>query len=355
MSYLRKPPFRRIPGFRSRTPWMMVVAGLLYFIIFISVLAVIACEPVEEPAADDIAVLEEEINGKLGDLEEAPDNKKLDEKADKITEELKPDREEKGTALSPAPSGQLKVHFIDVGQGDSILIQAPSAVILIDGGPRAAGQKVVDYLKQAGISSIDLVISTHPHEDHIGGLISVLESFPIKEVIDPAVAHTTKTFEDYLTLIDEKDIIFTEGRAGMSRDLGGGARMEILHPVSPSSEHLNNASVVARLTFRETSFLFTGDAEEEAEAEILRRGASLKSTVLKAGHHGSRTSSTKEFLQAVAPEVAVIMYGAGNPYGHPHEETLEKLAEAGVQVYRTDLDGTVVIITDGNSCSVEVS
>lgn len=169
---------------------------------------------------------------------------------------------------------------------------------MIDAGGRNAGIDVVKYLKNHNVSSLDLVISTHPHEDHIGGLVQVLDVIPVKEVIDPAVAHTTKTFEKYLTLIDEKDITFTEGHAGMSRELRGGAALEILHPVSPSSEHLNNASVVTRLTFGETAFLFAGDAEEEAEAEMLRRGADLKSTVLKVGHHGSRISSSKEFLQA---------------------------------------------------------
>ena len=127
---------------------------------------------------------------------------------------------------------EMAVHFLDVGQGDSILIKSDNVVILIDGGPRSAGQKVVSYLKKAGISSIDLVISTHPHEDHIGGLCSVLQEFPVKEVIDPGIVHTTKTFEDYLDLIYSKNIKFTEGRAGMSRDLGGGSSSKyfILHP-----------------------------------------------------------------------------------------------------------------------------
>ena len=159
----------------------------------------------------------------------------------------------------------------------------------------------MEYLKEAGISGIDLVISTHPHEDHLGGLISVLKSFTVREVMDPAVVHTTRTFEEYLTLIDEKGIKFTEGRAGMSRELGSSATLEILHPASPQAEHLNNASLVARLTCGKLSFLFTGDAEKEAEAEMLRRGADLDSTVLKVAHHGSRSSTTAEFLGAVAP------------------------------------------------------
>ncbi len=249
------------------------------------------------------------------------------------------------------PSGELKVHFIDVGQGDAILVQTPSQNILVDGGNR--GTTVVNYLKSLGINSLDLVISTHPHADHIGGLINVIESIPVREVIDPAVVHTTKTFEDYLTLIDKNDIIFTEGRAGMSRDLGGGARMDILHPSSPSSSHLNDASIVTKVTFGQISFMLTGDAEKASESKILLQSTvQPTSTVLKVGHHGSRTSTTSAFLKAVAPKVAVIMCGKGNTYGHPHEETLANLAAAGVDIYRTDIHGTIVITTDGQTFDI---
>lgn len=252
------------------------------------------------------------------------------------------------------PSGQLKAHFIDVGQGDSILVQTPEKNILIDGGTKAAGSSVVNYIKKQGIDKLDMVISTHPHEDHIGGLISVLQAFPVAEIIDPAVAHTTKTFEEYLTLIDQKDIKFTEGRAGMSRDLGGDAKMELLHPSSPSSSDLNNASIVARVTFGQVSFLFSGDAESKAESQILDRGYTLASTILKVGHHGSRTSTSQTYLNTVKPKAAVIMCGKDNTYGHPHEETLQKLAAAEVDIYRTDLHGTVVIQTDGQTYDINV-
>lgn len=179
-------------------------------------------------------------------------------------------------------------------------------------------------------------------------------AIPVKEIIDPAVVHTTKTFEDYLTIIDEKDIKFTEGRAGMSRTLARGVRMDILHPSSPSSSHLNNASVVVRIVFGQVSFLFTGDAEREAEREILNRGYELESTILKVGHHGSRTSTTTAFLNGVKPEVGVIMCGANNRYGHPHEETLDNLTKAGVKIYRTDIHGTIVISTDGQTYDINV-
>jgi len=250
------------------------------------------------------------------------------------------------------PKETLSVHFIDVGQGDSILIKSDNVVILIDGGPRSAGEKIVSYLKKAGISGIDLIIATHPHEDHIGGLIRVMEEFPVKEVMDPAVVHTTKTFENYLKTIDRKNIKFTEARAGTQRTYKN-VKLEILHPASPSSSHLNNASVVAKLAFGSVSFLFTGDAEKEAEQEMLSRKESLKADILKVSHHGSRTSTTEEFLRAVSPKTAVIMCGAGNRYGHPHKETPEKLEKAGVKVYRTDLHGDIIITTDGDRFNIK--
>lgn len=253
-----------------------------------------------------------------------------------------------------APSSPfLIVHFIDVGQGDSILIQTPSKNILIDAGERTAGPTVVSYLRMQGIKKLDIVMSTHPHSDHIGGLIDVLKTFSVKEVIDPAVIHTTKTYEEYLTLIDQKNIIFTEGRVGLTRDLGDGITMTLLHPAAPSARSLNNASVVTRVEYNRVSFLFTGDAEVTSEEEMISRSTNLRSTVLKVGHHGSRTSTSPAFLNAISPAVAVIMLGADNKYGHPHPETISKLTSAGVKVYRTDIHGTIVISTDGERITVQ--
>jgi len=249
--------------------------------------------------------------------------------------------------LSGGGSNKITVHFIDVGQGDAILIQGPDLAVLIDAGPRGAGQTVVDYLRSRGISTLDLVIATHPHEDHIGGFLDVLPEFEVREIMDPGVAHTSKTFEDYLDIIDGKDIPFTVARAGMRRNLGGGVNLEILHPLEPSEYALNNASIVTRVSYGSVNFLFTGDAEIGAEREMLERGHNLRANVLKVGHHGSVTSSSSDFLNAVRPRYGVIMVGDQNRYGHPYQQVLDQLNTGNIRVYRTDLHGTVVITTDG--------
>lgn len=257
-------------------------------------------------------------------------------------------------AWLPHTSGELSVHFIDVGQGDSILIQGEEVAVLIDAGPRGAKAVVAEYLHAQGISRLDLVIATHPHEDHIGGMVQVLNEFEVTEVMDPGVPHTSKTFEAFIDLISSKGIGYTEARAGMIRDLGG-IKLEIVHPTVPSVDDLNNASIVTRLEFGQVAFLFTGDAEREAETEILESGRNLRATVLKLGHHGSSTSSTPEFVGAVAPSYAVIMLGEDNRYNHPHRGTMDLVKDIGIPVYRTDLHGNIVFITDGTKIEVRTA
>lgn len=245
-------------------------------------------------------------------------------------------------------SGDLEVHFIDVGQGDSILIRAGEKNVLIDGGPRGAGEKVTDYLRSCGVQHLDLIIATHPHEDHIGGLLAVLEQIDVAEVLDPGVPHTSALFENYLDLIDQQEIIFTAARAGMKRELGAGIVLSILQPQEPLASNLNDVSIVARLTGAGVDFLFTGDLEAPYERKLLETGQALSAAVLKVGHHGSHSSTCEEFFAAVRPRYAVVLAGEGNSYQHPHRETLERFAGANVELYRTDLHGTVVMaVTDG--------
>jgi beta-lactamase superfamily II metal-dependent hydrolase len=251
-------------------------------------------------------------------------------------------------------SGKLSVHFINVGQGDSVLLQLPdNQTMLVDAGPNEAGPAVVSYIQKQGIKKIDYLVATHPHEDHIGGMDLVINSFDIGRVYMPRVTANTKSFEDVLRAVQAKGLKITPARAGVVVLDQGGLKINFVAPCGSGYDNLNNWSAVIRVQFGDTSFLLTGDAQSESEQEMLASGANLKADVLKVGHHGSHSSTTPAFLKAVSPKNAVISVGAGNDYGHPHQETLAKLASAGVKVYRTDRDGTVVFVSDGKTLTVK--
>ena len=248
----------------------------------------------------------------------------------------------------------LSVSFIDVGQGDAILVQNERKNVLIDAGTYNRGSDVHEFITTVGnVDTLHTIIATHPHADHIGGLIHIIDNIPVLEVIDPGVTHTTATYQDYITAIETNDINHTIGRAGMTRELCDITVMRIVHPVEPSEDHLNNSSIVAHVTNGTHSFLFTGDTEAEAEAEMLQRGEYVRADVLKVGHHGSRTSTTAAFLNVVRPQIAVVMCGEGNRYGHPHTEVTERLEAIGTEVYQSNLDGTVRVVSDREELRVE--
>ncbi len=263
--------------------------------------------------------------------------------------------EHKGALQPTTPeTGVLKVHFIDVGQADCILAQLPGGQnMLVDAGNNDDGNTVVNYLQSAGVKKIDYLVGTHPHEDHIGGLDTVINNFDIGKVYMPRVTQNTKTYRDVLEALKNKGLKITPAKAGVEILHEGGVTATILSPRSPSYDELNDYSAVIKLTFDRASFLLTGDAGKIPEKEMLAAGMDLKADVLKIGHHGSRTSTTPAFLKAVNPKYAVICVGKGNDYGHPHRETLQRLKQAGVKVYRTDLNGTVVFNTDGKEINIE--
>ena len=241
----------------------------------------------------------------------------------------------------------LEVYFIDVGQADSILIVNKDDAMLIDAGNNDDGEDVVNFIKEKGIQKLNYVVGTHPHEDHIGGLDDVINSFEVENVMLPDITTNTKTFEDVIESIENKDLEITLPQTGYSFKIGE-ANCEVKSTIIDKS-NLNLASIVIRLEFGNTSFLLMGDAEEKNEEQM-----NLKpTTVLKVGHHGSTTSTSLDFLRQVNPQISVIMAGKDNNYGHPEQETLTKLDNIGSKIYRTDLNGTITIVSDGNKCEVQ--
>jgi competence protein ComEC len=244
-------------------------------------------------------------------------------------------------------TSNLEVHFIDVGQADSILIKSGEEAMLIDAGNNADGDMVVNYIKEQGINKLKYIIGTHPHEDHIGGLDDVIDNFDIEKIIMPKIMHTTKTFEDVLSSISNKGLKITYPIVGKEYTLND-ATLIILAPNSEEYKELNNYSVVVKLIHGENSYIFTGDAEVLSEKEMLENNIEiLDSDVLKIGHHGSTTSTSEEFLNAVNPKYAVISVGKDNEYGHPHREIIELLGEKNIEVLRTDEMGTIISTSDG--------
>lgn len=267
-----------------------------------------------------------------------------------INQYIAPSNQETEPALKLG-SDTLEVYFIDVGQGDSILIETGSHSMLIDAGENNKGATVVSYLEAKNIKKLDYVIGTHPHSDHIGGLDTVIKSFPVDNIIMPPITHTTETFEDVLDAIDNKNLKITKAVAGNHYTLGP-ASFTIVSPNSSSYEDLNDYSVGILLTYGDNSFLLTGDAQKLSEEEMLANGIDLSADVIKLSHHGSAYSSSSAYLDAVNPTYAVISVGEDNAYGHPHAEVLQAMLDREIELYRTDKQGTVVFTSDGKTISV---
>lgn len=259
------------------------------------------------------------------------------------------------------PPSALTVTVLDVGQGDSILIQSPSGrTMLIDGGGEIGADRsgwdvgrmrVVPALRRAGVRRLDVVMLTHPHNDHVGGLRAIVENFPVGLVLDPGVPFPSPSYLRFLRLVEDQRILYRVAREGGSVDLGAGVRLTILYPPEPIPQIGGNpvhaGSVVARLVYGRATALLAGDIEAPAERYLLDHGAPLGAQVLKVAHHGSHTSTTPEFLDEVRPQIAVISVGMDNAFGHPHQPTLDTLTAAGVAIFRTDLDGAVKLTSDG--------
>ena len=243
------------------------------------------------------------------------------------------------------PMDGLYVHYIDVGQGDSELISCGGEYMLIDAGEPSASDTVVDYLNDHGIEKLDYVVCSHGHADHCGGLDAVVENFEVGTVFTSPYPGDTSSYEIFSDAVEAKGLAMTVPELGESYSLGE-AKFEFIGPLE-EYDNLNDDSLVMRLEYGDTSFLFTGDMTSKAERDLVEDGANVKCDVLKVGHHGSSGSSSYRFLYEAEPKIAVISCASGNSYGHPHEEALSRLNDCGAEIYRTDLEGSIIIFSNG--------
>jgi competence protein ComEC len=258
-------------------------------------------------------------------------------------------------AFAAEQGGTLKIVFIDVGQGDSTLIILPNQkTMLIDGGERDQGKTVLSTLQEHNVSRIDVIVATHPHADHIGGLIGVIDAIDVGQIIDSGQIHTTQTFLDFVEAIESNRIPLSTVHEGDSIELDPSVDIQVLNPPitlpegAHNEEEFNNNSVVIKLRYGEFTAMFPGDIELETESRL--SGRDIDVDVLLASHHRSRGSNTAKYLEAASPEVVVIYAGADNAYGHPHPESLERINATRTQhIFRTDIDGTIILTANGGS------
>lgn len=274
------------------------------------------------------------------------DNININEKVDDKESEDEPTISliEKDELLSP-----LRVYFFDVGQADSILVSYNDEHMLIDAGNNEDGNGLVHYLNSLNIDKFKYLVGTHAHEDHIGGMDDVINNFSVGKFMMPDVITTTKTFEDVLDSLENKSLSFDTPKIGDTFKLGN-ALIEVLY-VGDDESDINNTSIVLRLSYENVSFIFTGDAESKVENVILDSGVDISSTVLKVGHHGSRYGTSLKFLKKVNPKYAIVSTGIGNSYGHPHDVVMNRLKNNNINIYRTDVDGTIIVSSNGNDIS----
>ena len=247
----------------------------------------------------------------------------------------------------------LKVYFVDVGQGDSIILSKGNESMIIDAGPNSSEIKLINFINSLNITRFKYVVGTHVHEDHIGGMEKVISNFEVSKVIFPKTISTTKTFNDFIDSVKNKGLNLTLPKVGDVYYLSDDVKIQIVAPNSEYYDNQNNYSIVLKVTYKDVSFLFTGDAETLSEKEILQNDIDISADILKVGHHGSNTSTSSKFLDVVNPKYAIISLGKDNSYNHPHSEIITRLSIRNIIIYRTDILGTILVKTDGVNLNFE--
>ena len=245
-------------------------------------------------------------------------------------------------------SNKMLIHFINVDQGDAILVQVNNRNLLIDSGPSSSKENLFNYLNLINVKTFNYIIATHPHEDHIGNMSSIINNYKVLNFYSPKATSNTKAFETMVESLSRKSLKINVIKANIdSIDLGENTKVEFFSPNNSTYDNINNYSPIFKITYGKTSFLFTGDAEELIESEVINNSYNIKADLLKIGHHGSSTSTSKRFFESVNPKISVISVGENNTYNHPTEEVLSTIASS--KILRTDLDGTILITSDGLS------
>lgn len=357
-----------IPGFRSNKKWKMLIAVIYYIFSLVMLVSGIATVLIMLSAPFMVFGVYEYIkfrNSKaaislllaggvffaatsFGNHNLKTKDNHKNSKVTSAKEDKKSNTNNNDNFANKVVNGQLKISYIDVGQADSILIQQGSSSMLIDAGNNADAQKVKNYISSEGITKLDYVVGTHPHEDHIGGMDYVINSFEIGKIYMPKATSTTKTFKDVVTAIKNKGMKATVPTPGETFKLGD-AECTVLGPINSNAGDLNSYSIVLKIVYGNNKFLFTGDAQVSNEQDMINKGYDLSADVLKVGHHGSHTSTCQQFLDKVNPKYAVISVGKDNDYGHPHKETMDRLQAKNITIYRTDESGTIVCTSDGSN------
>lgn len=332
---------------------------LLLTVILTFTLFATGCGDSNSPPPDDLSSISSHVNTPSPAVPSASDSDGETEPASSTNAEADPGET---PAQSEAPSSvpteiaegsSFEIHYIDVGQADAALVLCDGQAMLIDGGNAEDSNLIYAYLKKLSLDHLQYIVCTHAHEDHVGGLAGALNYATVDVAFSPVTSYDSRAFGNFVTYLDKQGVSITIPKAGDSFSLGS-ATVSILGPIN-SSDDPNNTSIVLRIVYGDTSFLFTGDAEREEEQDILNAGYTLDSTVLKVGHHGSETSTSYVFLREIMPEYAVISVGTGNSYGHPTDAVLSRLRDADVKVYRTDLQGDVICTSDGKTVSFSVA
>lgn len=333
--------------------------SLLLMVILTFTLFATGCGDSNSPPPDDLSSISSHVNTPSPAVSSASDSDGETEPASSTNAEADPGET---PAQSEAPSSvpteiaegsSFEIHYIDVGQADAALVLCDGQAMLIDGGNAEDSNLIYAYLKKLSLDHLQYIVCTHAHEDHVGGLAGALNYATVDVAFSPVTSYDSRAFGNFVNYLDKQGVSITIPKAGDSFSLGS-ATVSIVGPIN-SSDDPNNTSIVLRIVYGDTSFLFTGDAEREEEQDILNAGYTLDSTVLKVGHHGSETSTSYVFLREIMPEYAVISVGTGNSYGHPTDAVLSRLRDADVKVYRTDLQGDVICTSDGKTVSFSVA